>query len=89
MTDTYELPELPELPEGRVLTGSTALWVESEPSLTAFTADQMREYGLECARLERERCAAICDIIEVTQEIDNGAANSGGAAACAAAIRAG
>jgi hypothetical protein len=36
---------------------------------------------------ERERCAAICDEIERQQENDNGAANTGGAAACAAAIR--
>jgi hypothetical protein len=50
-----------------------------QPSFTAFVERIRQE--------ERERCAAICDEIERQQENDNGAANTGGAAACAAAIR--
>ena len=34
-----------------------------------------------------ERCAEICDEIEAKQQRDHGAANTGGAAECAAALR--
>jgi uncharacterized Zn finger protein len=37
---------------------------------------------------EREECAKVADEIEAQQNIDLGAANSGGAGECAAAIRA-
>ena len=35
----------------------------------------------------REACAKVCDEVEQQQDNDHGAANTGGAAACGAAIR--
>jgi hypothetical protein len=52
-----------------------------------FTPAQLTAFVERIRQEERERCAAICDEIERQQENDNGAANTGGAAACAAAIR--
>ena len=58
MTDTYELPELPrECSTVAILTG-----IDSGKDVSVYTADQMRAYGQECARLavkaERERALA-------------------------------
>jgi hypothetical protein len=59
-------------------TGEPGDWNGAEPVRQA----------LESIRLEeRERCAVICDEVERQQEIDNGAANTGGAQVCADAIR--
>ena len=49
--DEVPLPE----PVGIVVVGTQAL--------RAFTADQLREYGRQCAQAERERCAQVCDEI--------------------------
>ena len=54
MTDTYELPELPESSRA-ILTGN----VETATFSPVYTADQMRAYGQECARVERERIRAL------------------------------
>lgn len=63
MTDTYELPPLP------------GTWRAGD----IYTADQMRSYGAECARVERERCASLCD--------DDGVLQDWTASDCADAIR--
>lgn len=75
MTDTYELPALPQ---------PALMQPESEhdgdggPLVSYYTADQVRAAILA----ERERCAAICDRLSVSEyptDCDD----------CAAAIRAG
>jgi hypothetical protein len=54
----------------------------SVDDMRMFTADQMREYARAAILAERERCAAICDRLSVSEyptDCDD----------CAAAIRAG
>ena len=83
-----ELPELPEPDREEVLiyserfdgTFDTSKW---------FTADQMRSYGLSCARAAMERAAQVCDGLTVA--LDNGGnkyRREAAASRCAAAIRA-
>jgi hypothetical protein len=52
-----------------------------------FSMDGLSTFADKVRAEEREACAKICDDVERQQEIDNGAANTGGAAACAASIR--
>jgi hypothetical protein len=59
----------------------------SVDDMRMFTADQMRDYARAAVLQERERCARVCEEVERKQENDNGMANTGGAAECAAAIR--
>lgn len=59
-------------------------WVNDEyPSLVGGPWPLMRD-AWDAAT---ERAAKVCERIEAKQESDNGAANTGGASECAAAIR--
>jgi hypothetical protein len=56
-------------------------------TVVAMFDDQLAALEQRIRQDERERAARICDEMERQQENDYGAANSGGAQACAAAIR--
>jgi hypothetical protein len=84
-----ELPELPE-PFGfaEPTTRSPAfhfLRRQNEAGTGMFTAEQMRAYGEQCAKAERERAAKRCEVIAWRE---NHSADYSYAEECAAAIRA-
>ncbi len=57
-----------------------------------YTADQMREYGRQCAEVarleERAECAKVCDAMGRLSERDDGPTFYTATGRCAAAIRA-
>ena len=63
--------------------GLTALRLEVDGSIV----DSMTGLVEAALLAEREACAKVADRIEIKQEIDHGAANTGGAAEAAVAIR--
>jgi hypothetical protein len=58
-------------------------WPAKEEEIANLIA---RHRASEAERV-REACAKVCDRVEQQQDDDHGAANTGGAMACAAAIR--
>lgn len=65
-------------------------WCRNDNHFIDFTSEEsLASFTKRIQEMERERCAGICDAIDAQDERDNGAASTGGAASCAAAIRAG
>jgi len=62
----------------------THLWKDEARADVALAFARHR--ASEAERV-REACAKVCDQVEQQQDNDHGAANTGGAAACGAAIR--
>lgn len=77
-----------DLPEAELITREAGRWRVGEIGDVEFRG-YVGEILATVRAMETERCARVCEAMERQQENDNGAANTGGAEACASAIRSG
>lgn len=79
-------PTADDLNQAKAMPGCKIDYAYSAPAPEAQQCEAADGHS-NVAKRTAERCAQICDDAERQQEIDNGAANTGGAATCADEIR--